>query len=214
MNIDVMVDVICPWCFVGKRRLERALAMGRPPGLTVAWRPYELNPEMPAEGMDRAAYLKAKFGDAKGGDSYAKVIEAGKAEGIAFDFDRIRRTPNSLNAHRLIRHAQSHYRQGEIVEGLFQAYFMDGRDIGDTDTLVAIAGEQNLDTHAARAFLLSDEDRSTVKMEADYARQVGITGVPCFIFDQKYAVPGAEDAAVLRKVIDRLIHEAAMAVAD
>jgi predicted DsbA family dithiol-disulfide isomerase len=214
MNIDVLVDVICPWCFVGKRRLESALSRGRPNGLTLVWRPFELNPDMPAEGMDRAAYLKAKFGDTAGGETYAKVSEAGKAEGIAFAFDRIKRAPNSLDAHRLIRFAQRHYRQDEVVEGLFRAYFIDGRDIGDRDTLVAIAGEQSLDTHATRAYLLGDEERSTVKMEADYARQVGITGVPCFIFDQKYAVPGAEDASVLRKVIDRLIHESAMAVAD
>ena len=213
MNIDVLADVICPWCYVGKRRLERALAINRPPHVSIAWRPYELNPDMPREGMDRAEYLTAKFGDASGGETYAKVIEAGKAEGIAFAFDKIKRTPNTLSAHRLIRFAQRSYRQEEIVEALFKGYFTEGLNLADVDTLVKIAAANGLDAHGARAYLNSDEDEAVIKREADYARQVGITGVPCFIFDQKYAVPGAEDASVLRKVIDRLTYEASLASA-
>ncbi|HEX2116116.1 MAG TPA: DsbA family oxidoreductase, partial [Alphaproteobacteria bacterium] len=187
MIIDIVSDAICPWCYIGKRRLERALEMAPQSDLQVGWRPFQLNPDMPTEGMDRKEYLRLKFGDRAGGGMYEAVEEAGRGEGIPFAFDLIKRTPNTILAHRLIRFAQREGHQDEAVETLFRAYFTEGANIGEIEILTGLAPAIGLVPARVRAFLESDEDVATIRAEDQFARQIGIQGVPCFIIDRKFA---------------------------
>ena len=202
MLIEIFSDVICPWCFIGKRRLERALAMRPGLGARVAWRAFQLNPWMPPEGMDRQAYLAAKFGSRDASRVYDTIRRVGEAEGIEFRFDRIPRTPNTLDAHRLIRRAGLDGRQDADVEGLFRAYFLDGQDIGEVAVLTEIAAGAGLDRDAARTALESDAGREAVRTEDPRARQMGIQGVPCFIIDRSYSVSGAQEPEYFVPVFD------------
>lgn len=202
MIIDIVSDVICPWCFIGKRRLERALAMAPQPDLQIAWRPFQLNPDMPPEGMDRAAYLQAKFGAAGGGSVYEKVIAAGAGDGISFAFDRIRRTPNTIKAHRLIRRAAEAGTQDAMVEALFRAYFQEGADLGDDDELARIAQGAGFVPDDTVAYLASDRDEADIRAEDAFAREVGIGGVPCFIVDRKFALSGAQAPEAFLEVFE------------
>jgi predicted DsbA family dithiol-disulfide isomerase len=202
MIIDIVSDAICPWCYIGKRRLERALKMAPQPGLQVGWRPFQLNPDMPAEGMDRQEYLRLKFGDRAGGNMYEAVKDAGREEGIAFAFDRIKRTPNTILAHRLIRFARREERQDEMVEELFRAYFTEGADIGQIETLTRLSEPAGLDPARVRAYLEGDEDLANIKAEDQFARQIGIQGVPCFIIDRKYALSGAQPPEAFIEVFE------------
>jgi predicted DsbA family dithiol-disulfide isomerase len=203
MHIDIVSDVICPWCFIGKRRLEKALA--RRPDVTpaLAWRPFQLNPDMPPGGMARQDYLAAKFGGAQhAGRIYDTIAEAGASVGIAFAFERIRRTPNTRNAHRLIRHAERHGRADALVDGLFRGYFIEGRDLGDRDTLAGIAGEAGLDAGDAAEFLGGDEDLAEMLAEDRGARRLGINAVPCFIVEHQYAISGAQEPEFFLPIFD------------
>ncbi len=203
MRIDIFSDVICPWCFIGKKRLEKALALRPPAELVVQWRAFQLNPDMPAGGMDRKIYLEAKFGGPEAAQRiYDNVRAAGARESIPFAFERIPRTPNTVGAHRLIRFGQRGGKQDEVVSALFQAYFIDGRDIGDATALARIAGEAGLDEAAAARYLAGDEDTEQVLAEDAFARKLGIGGVPCFIFDGKYAVSGAQEPEAFLPVFD------------
>jgi predicted DsbA family dithiol-disulfide isomerase len=203
MRIDIISDVICPWCFIGKRRLERALTLRPEVTNEITWRPFQLNPDMPEEGMDRRAYLAAKFGGEAHADRlYTNVREAGATVDIPFAFDRIRRTPNTRDAHRLIRYAAAEGRADSMVEALFQAYFIDGRDIGSCGTLAEIAGEVGLDRRAVALWLDSPADRAEVLAEDRGARRIGINAVPCFIFERHYAVSGAQDPEFFLPVFD------------
>ena len=203
MEIDIFSDTICPWCFIGKRRLERALRERPQPELTIRWRAFQLNPDMPAEGMERRAYLELKFGGAANAEAvYAQVRAAGETEDIPFAFDKIGRTPNTVESHRLIRYAHEQGRQDETVEALFQAYFLRGENIGDPEVLIAAAQEAGLAPEATRAFLNSEAEAVAVRAEDAQARQAGINGVPCFIFDGKYALAGAQPPEVLYQLFD------------
>ncbi|MBZ0325420.1 MAG: DsbA family oxidoreductase [Alphaproteobacteria bacterium] len=209
MRIDIVSDVVCPWCFIGKRRLERALAMRPQPAVEIGWRPFALNPDVPPEGIDRRAYVAAKFGGAdKAAQLYAQVAEVGVGENIFFAFDRIERTPNTLQAHRLIGHAGARGVQDAVVEGLFAAYFLDGADIGRTDTLVAVAEDAGMDGAETRQWLEGGAEADKVAQEIGAARQMGIGGVPCFIFERKYALTGAQPPEAFIQVFDRLAEEA------
>ena len=207
--IDVVSDVICPWCYIGKRRLERAVDMAADRhAFTVAWRPFQLNPAMPAEGMDRAAYLAAKFGDANGArDSYRRIESIGAELGIAFRFDRIRRTPNTLDSHRLIRFGQRAGRQQETVEALFEAYFTGGIDLGDRTSLIEIAEGAGCDPQAVEPYLASDEDRAAVIADDESARRMGIDGVPSFIFNRALLLPGAADPETLLAAFEQVAQD-------
>jgi predicted DsbA family dithiol-disulfide isomerase len=207
--VDVVSDVICPWCYIGKRRLERAFEMAAGQhNFTVAWRPFQLNPAMPAEGMDRAAYLAAKFGDANGArDSYRRIETLGAELGIPFRFDRIRRTPNTLDSHRLIRFGQRAGRQQEIVEALFEAYFTGGVDLGDRNSLIEIAEGAGCDPHAVEPYLATDEDRAAVIADDESARRMGIDGVPSFIFNRALLLPGAADPEMLLAAFDQVAQD-------
>jgi predicted DsbA family dithiol-disulfide isomerase len=209
IRIDIVSDAICPWCFIGKRRLERALAAEAQDGIAVGWRPFQLNPDMPIEGMDRKAYLRLKFGEESGGERYKHVIAAGLEEGIPFDFGAMRRTPNTIAAHRLIRRAEADGTQDATVEALFQAYFTRGADIGDLDTLADVAASVGADRDAVRAFLAGDEGDAEVRAEDAFARRVGIQGVPCFVIERKYAISGAQPPEAFAEVFARVRAESA-----
>jgi len=203
MRIDIVADVICPWCFIGKRRLETALAQRPAIAPDITWRPFQLNPDMPAEGMPREAYLAAKFG----GQAHAKrinqaAVDAGASVGIPFAFEKIQRTPNTLAAHRLVRFAQHEGRAAELVDRLFAGYFIEGRDIGDRNVLAAIAGESGLDAATACEFLASTSERAEVMVDDAGARRLGINAVPCFIFAGQYAISGAQEPAFFFPVFD------------
>ena len=203
MRIDIVSDVICPWCFIGKRRLERALTQRPELSPDLAWRPFQLNPDMPPEGMDRQAYLAAKFGGAAHADRiYAAVVQAGATVDIPFAFDRIRRTPNTRDAHRLIRYAAAADAAEAVVEGLFQSYFIEGRDIGTSGVLAEIAGEAGLDAKEVGEWLDSSAEVEQVLAEDRGARRLGINAVPCFIFEGQYAVSGAQEAEFFLPVFD------------
>lgn len=214
MRIDVFSDVICPWCYVGKRRLERALA-ARPElagRVELRWRAFQLNPDMPAEGIDRQLYLRLKFGDAGGARRiYRAVEEAGEEEGIAFDFAAILRTPNTIDAHRLIRFAGDQGRQDAVVEALFAAYFLAGEDIGRRDTLLRLGTAAGLPEAETAAFLEDDAAAEEVRSEDRYARRAGISGVPCFVVAERYALPGAQPPEALIKLFDLALAESSAA---
>jgi predicted DsbA family dithiol-disulfide isomerase len=206
LAVDVVSDVVCPWCYIGKRKLEQALAelRTREPGIEVAvrWHPFQLNPDLPAEGIPRAAYLEAKFGGGqRAAEIYARVRAVGAAIGIAFDFERIVRQPNTGDAHRLIAWAQETGDGEALVERLFHAYFIEGRFVGDADELSAIAEEAGFARHAARALLASNRLRADVEAEYREAQDAGIGGVPFFIFNGRTAVSGAHDPPTLLEAI-------------
>ena len=201
-RIDVISDVVCPWCFIGKRHLEGALALWRqrhPGGApTVAWHAFQLNPQLPSAGMARADYIAAKFGGAqRARDIYARVATAGQGAGIAFDFDRIQTQPNTTQAHRLIAQAGELGRQDAVVEALFEGYFLRGRDLTSDEVLVELAASAGLDAGETAAFLASDALRQEVGADERMARDIGVEGVPFFIFNQRLAVSGAQPAEVL-----------------
>ncbi|WP_417513539.1 DsbA family oxidoreductase [Minwuia sp.] len=209
MNIDIVSDTICPWCYIGKRKLEAALATRDDIEVQLGWRPFQLNPEMPRAGMSRAAYLSAKFGGAERASRiYDNIRQAGAELGIDFRFDRIQRTPSTLDSHRLVRWSLADNLQNEVVQLLFDAYFENGEDIGDRDVLERIAAEAGMDAATVRRQLDDDTDLELVKQEDSMARSMGINGVPCFIIDRKYAVSGAQDVPVFHKVFDLALNEA------
>lgn len=197
-RIDVISDVICPWCWIGKRQMELALAT-LAQDFAIHWRPYQLNPDMPAEGVERASYRAAKFGSVeRGAELDANVAAAGRAVGLEFRHDRMLRTPNTIAAHRLMRWAGE--RQNDMAEALFQAYFHDGQDIGDHATLAAIAATLGLD---AAAFLASDEHDAEVRAEDAHFRRIGINGVPSFALNGQVMFSGAYPAEHMAQIFGR-----------
>lgn len=210
MQIDIVSDTVCPWCFIGKRRLARALALRPDVPAQVFWRPYRLDPTIPREGVDRRAYLKAKFGDSPRTGAMGEAIRSeGAGEGIAFAFDKIAKTPNTLDSHRLIRWAAGAGVQDDVVERLFKAYFIDGRDIGDAQVLTDVAAEGGMDATLVSELLAKDADLGAVEREAGMANQMGISGVPTFIFDSKFMISGAREPEILLRIIDRAVTETA-----
>ena len=204
--VDVVSDVVCPWCYIGKRKLEAALGELRrgEPGLDarVRWHPFQLNPGLLAAGIPRGEYLEAKFGGAaRAAEIYARVRVAGTEVGIAFDFERIARQPNTVDAHRLIAWAQQRGDGGALVELIFRRYFVEGGFVGDRDVLAACAGAAGLSADEARALLASDALRSEVEAEDREAREAGIDAVPFFIFNGRTAVVGAHDPPALLEAI-------------
>jgi predicted DsbA family dithiol-disulfide isomerase len=203
MRIDIVSDVICPWCFIGKRRLEKALALRPELTTAVTWRPFQLNPDMPASGMERQAYLTMKFGSAAQADRlYRNVAAAGASVDIPFDFARIRRTPNTRKAHALIREALAEGVGDAMVERLFRAYFLEGHDLGDRATLDDLAADAGLEPSATQRALDDPAIEERVVAEDRGARRLGINAVPCFIFARQYAISGAQDPEFFLPVFD------------
>ena len=206
VRVDVVSDVVCPWCFIGKRHLEAALSKRPDIVVDLHWRAFQLNPDMPSEGMARADYLRAKFGSDDGGGIYERVSAAGEMAGIDFAFDKVQRTPNTVAAHRLIAIADEEGRQDTVVEALFEGYFREGRDIGDLDVLVDIATSAGLSPAMIARLRDSDDREAEVLAEDRVARQSGIGGVPCFIFDRAFAVSGAQPADALIAAFDHVLN--------
>jgi predicted DsbA family dithiol-disulfide isomerase len=193
LHIAIVSDVICPWCFLGKRRLERALdELGLHDHTTFTWLPFELNPDMPPEGMERSAYRAAKFGAERGAALDREMAARGEGEGVTFAFDEQQRTPNSRRAHMLIAKATEASVAGPMVEALFRAYFQEGRDIGSTDALLQAAEEAGLDRETAAAALEDEVLRAQVVDLERQAVGIGVSGVPFFIVNQSWAVSGAQ----------------------
>lgn len=214
MQIDVISDTICPWCYIGKRRLERALRLRPQIAFDVRWRPFQLDPTTPADGVDRKAYIERKFGSSdKIRPIHAALLKAGEDEGIPFAFEKITRTPNTINSHRLIRWSHSMGVQDAVVELLFRRYFVDGADIGRVETLVAIAAEAGMDAELVEELMNSDADRELVEREDSLARKIGIQGVPTFFVGGRILITGAQDAETIARTIDRAVEEAQGAVA-
>jgi predicted DsbA family dithiol-disulfide isomerase len=199
LHIDVYSDVICPWCYVGMRRFEAALdLLGRPAGIVITWRPFELNPTMPVQGMDRKMYLEAKFGSAGAVEPMLdRVREAGRQSGIAFAFDRIKKTPNTFNAHRLIWLAGLEGRQSRMVERLFRGYFEEGMDVSDPSILAQVANETGIEQEDVAAWLASQEAVKEVRAEEQAGLQLGIRAVPYFSVEGRSGLSGAHPPSVL-----------------
>ena len=204
--LDIYSDPICPWCFIGKARLDRALESRPDHPFEIRWHPFQLNPDMAPEGMDRDEYMALKFGDSQGIlDAHRPVIEAAEEAGVTLDLPAITRTPNTLDAHRLIHWAGLEGRQSATVAALFRAYFAEGRDIGDRATLLALASESGLDTALITRLMDTDADKDLIREADRMARARGISGVPFFIIDKQYAVSGAQPVQVWQNVIDELM---------
>lgn len=204
LRIEVIVDTICPWCFIGKRRLERALAAEGLYDPPILWRPFLLNPDMSPSGVERQRYLTDKFGGRAAAQRVYDVIRLTGAEmGIAFDFGAIRITPASVDSHRLIRFCleRAPHRANELVENIFSAFFCEGRDIGDPAVLNDLGEDIGLPAAALRTHLRSDRDRAVIESENLRAHRVGVTGVPCYVFNGRYALSGAQEVEILSRMI-------------
>ncbi|TVR10042.1 MAG: DsbA family oxidoreductase [Salinarimonadaceae bacterium] len=191
VRISVISDVICPWCYLGKRRLESALEESGTDA-EIAWLPFELNPDMPVEGMPRAEYRERKFGAERGATLDTEMRERGEAEGLNFDFERMSRTPNTRRAHMLIAHAATMGEDDSLVDALFRAYFEEGVDIGDVDALLGVAASLGFDEATCRAVLADATIAQAVANMEARATEAGVTGVPFFIVEEKYGISGAQ----------------------
>lgn len=211
--VDVVSDVACPWCYIGERRLRRAAGLLPGIDVLVRWRPFQLDPTIPPEGMDRRLYMERKFGSLdRIAPAHARLTAMGKAEGIDYRFDDMTRSANTIDAHRVIHWAEGPL-QDAMVDRLFKANFTDCLDIGDHAVLARLAGEVGLDEAEIASRLATDRDRDTVRAEIDEAARMGVDGVPCFIVDGRYAVMGAQEAEVLARAIRTAAAENAGSVA-
>lgn len=205
VTLDILSDPVCPWCWIGWTNLARAMEARPDHALTIAWHPFQLNPDMPQGGMDRAAYLEAKFGGRERAVAiYARVEEAASAAGLEIAWDRITRVPNTLDAHRVIHWAGIEGRQTPVAAAMFRAYWREGRDIGDRDVLTDVAGSAGMDPGLVAALLAGDADRAEIAARDAHARARGVTGVPTFVVAGAHAVVGAQPVALWQSVIDEL----------
>jgi predicted DsbA family dithiol-disulfide isomerase len=212
MQIDVISDSICPWCYIGKRRLEKAIAARPDIRFDVIWRPYQLNPDTPPEGYDRRAYMQAKFGGLDQAKGVYKIVAANaRDEGLEFALDKQKRIPNTLDSHRLNHWAHTAGVQDEVVEGIFRKYFIEGEDIGAHDVLTAVARDAGMEAGVVSRLLAGDADRDLVLREEAVARRMGVSGVPCFIIDQKLVMVGAQETDMLLRAIDHAAEQASRA---
>jgi predicted DsbA family dithiol-disulfide isomerase len=210
ISIDIVSDVVCPWCYIGQKRMRKALLAVPEIDVEIRWRPYQLDPTIPPQGRDRREYMLAKFGsEARLRDMHARIVPLGEAVGIDFDFEAITVSPNTLDVHRVIRWAQNAGDgvQDRLVQRLFSGYFELGENIGDHHILVEAARLSGMDPTIVQALLPTDADRDTVAEEVSTASRMGITGVPCFLLEGKYAVMGAQDADVLADAIRQVAAE-------
>ncbi|MFH1803553.1 MAG: DsbA family oxidoreductase [Pseudomonadota bacterium] len=204
LKVEAIVDTICPWCYIGKKRLEEALKREGLEGFPVVWRPFLLNPDMPAGGMDRHLYLSTKFGGSESASRvYNAIAAAGAGIGISFNFNSIRLTPDSTDSHRMIYKicAERPETGNDLIEDLFAAYFLNGQDIGDHDLLAEIAVRHGADRAEILDYLDSDMDREFVMRENRTAHQLGVSGVPCFLFNGRHALSGAQEPDILQRMI-------------
>lgn len=207
MQLDVVSDTVCPWCYIGKRRLDEALALRGSEGITLRWRPFQLDASIPEGGVDRKAYMQKKFGaDPERARAVSQTIrDHGEALGIQFNFDKIERAPNTLDSHRLIRWAGTAGCQNEMVDILFRRYFTDAEDIGERSVLLDAAAEAGMDTDIVEYLLNRGADAELIRREDGLAREMGIQGVPSFVINEKWVMVGAQETASLIKMFDKLM---------
>ncbi|MFN4203174.1 MAG: DsbA family oxidoreductase [Tabrizicola sp.] len=209
VRLDIFSDPVCPWCYVGKANLVRALAARPDHPFVIQWHPFQLNPEMPAEGVPKRGYLEAKFGGRARVDAiHERLREVARAAGVDLDPDKPQRMPNTLNAHRLIHWAGIEGVQQAVVDALMRAYWVEGRDIGDLQTLADIAGENGINRAATLRLLHSDADADDIRARDLDARQKGVNAVPTFLIAQQYVVSGAQPPETWGKVIEELMGRA------
>jgi predicted DsbA family dithiol-disulfide isomerase len=203
MQIDIYADVVCPWCYIGERRLEQALAQRPELHVERRWRPFQLQPGMPKQGLPWAEFATRKFGGGANMDrAFAQVVAAGAADGLEFRFDQVASAPNTVDAHRLIMWAGEHGKQWELANALFAAYFTHGRNLNDVDQLVDVAAQVGLDPNAVRAFLATDEGVAAVQASQRDAAELGVQGVPFFVFNNQFAVSGAQPVQLFGRALD------------
>ena len=209
IKLDIISDIACPWCYVGKSYLDRALEARPEHPFHIEWHPYQLDPDLPSEGMDRLAYMEAKFGSR---ENIVRVHEPllahAERAGAVFDLPAIRRAPNTLDAHRLVHWAGLEGRQTPMVAALFRAYWREGRDIGDPATLAAIAGEAGLDSAVTARLLATDADRAEIRTRIEHSQARGVQSVPTFIVAGRHAIQGAQPTELWMNAIDELIEKA------
>ena len=205
VNLDIISDPICPWCFIGKTNLEKALAGKVNLIFNISWHPFQLNPEMPAQGMERRTYLETKFGGKEAAvKAYAPVVEHAEMAGLTLNLEAISHTPNTLDAHRLIHWTGVEEKQNAVVDALFEAYFQNGRNIGDSEVLADIADSCGMDAAVVLKLLNSEADKEETRARDASARDMGVNSVPTFIVAGQHAVPGAQPAALWTQVIAEL----------
>lgn len=204
MQLDIISDTVCPWCYIGKKRLEKAQIERPQIDFNINWRPFQLDPTIPTEGVDRQAYLNRKFGAERAKSAGNAIREAGEMEGISFAFDKIKRSPNTLDSHRLIKWAGSAGVQNKVVDQLFERYFENGENIGEHSVLLEAAKDAGMDVDIVRELLASDSDLKQTELEDHQAREMGISGVPCFLFEGKFAIVGAQEVSSLTRYIDKV----------
>lgn len=216
MQLDVVSDTVCPWCYIGKKRLDEALAIRGSDGITLRWRPYQLDASIPEGGVDRKAYMQKKFGaDPDRAKAVGNSIkEYGEALGIVFNFDKIEKAPNTLDSHRLIRWAGTAGCQNEMVDILFRRYFTDAEDIGNHDVLVDAAAEAGMDTDIVADLLIRGADKELIRREDAAAREMGIQGVPSFVINAKWVIVGAQETPALIRMFDKLLAKEAEDAAE
>lgn len=208
IKLDIMSDPICPWCYIGKAHLDRALQDHPDHPFAIEWHPFQLNPDMPREGMDRRSYLERKFGGKEGAvRAYAPVVEHAEKAGLNINFEAMQRTPNTLDAHRLIHWAGIEGRQTAAVSALFKAYFVDARDIGDAEVLADIADSIEMDAAVVTRLLKSDVDAQDIRDRDAHSRKMGVNSVPTFIVANTHAVPGAQPPELWAQVIADLTNQ-------
>ncbi|RLK10765.1 DsbA family oxidoreductase [Ruegeria conchae] len=208
VKLDIMSDPICPWCYIGKTHLDKALAEIPNHPFVIEWHPFQLNPDMPDAGMDRREYLERKFGGKDGAvRAYAPVVEHAENAGLKIDFEGMKRTPNTLDAHRLIHWAGIEGKQNAVVDALFNAYFVEARDIGDREVLADIADSVGMDAAVVMKLLQSESDREDIRTRDSHSREMGVNSVPTFIVANQHAVPGAQPPELWGKVISEIMSQ-------
>jgi predicted DsbA family dithiol-disulfide isomerase len=208
LRLDIVSDVVCPWCYIGKRRIENALKLVPDVPVEVHWRPFFLNAWVPREGISRDEYLTAKFGSVEAYKGIAgRVVAAADEEGLTYRPDLVKRQPNTIDCHRLIHWAEANGKAAEMKQRLMELYFRDGGDLTDIDVLVRAAADVGLDADDVRKRLATDEDVAQISAQAQEASDKGISGVPTFVFAQKYAVSGAQPAEQLARAIRQVSAE-------
>lgn len=204
-KIDIISDPICPWCYIGKTRLDRALELNPTHNFIIEWHPFQLNPTMPKDGMDRREYLEAKFGGQKEAvEVYSNIDKTAMESGLSLNFGGIKRTPNTIDAHRLIHWAGIEGKQNSIIDRLFKAYFQEGRDISEHSVLTRIASAAGMDQDVVRSLLKSNADEEDIKARDTDARKRGIQGVPAFVVANEYVVQGAQTIDIWDNIIKEI----------
>lgn len=203
VKLDILSDPICPWCYIGKTQLDTALAQIENNPFVIEWHPFQLNPDMPEQGMDRREYLERKFGGKDGAVKvYSQIEQHAQNLGLPIDFAAMQRTPNTINAHRLIHWAGQNGKQNEIVQSLFEGYFCEGKDIGDIGVLCDIASSHEMDVEVINRLFQGSEDAQVIRDRDAHSRKMGVNSVPTFIVANQHAVPGAQPAEMWLKVIE------------